>query len=105
MKNKKERISLSERLCHTFDIQPDVFPRQTFIELRGQNSVTLHGCGRVIVYTDTLICVECREGRVSVKGLRLCCSAYKRGTAVIDGYITAVEFEKNSGERADKNDT
>ncbi len=95
MKKTKERASMRERLCHTFDIQPDVFPRETHIELRGQNSVTLHGCGRVLVYTDTLISVECREGRACVRGLRLCCSAYKRGTAVIDGYITAVEFERD----------
>lgn len=91
---KKEKASIKERLCHSLDIQPDIFPRQTFIELRGRNSVTVRGCGRVKVYTDTEIKLSSAEGLVCIKGRRLCCTAYHKGAAVIDGFICSVSFEE-----------
>ena len=91
---KKQRASIKERLCHSLDIQPDVFPRQSFIEIRGRNSVTVRGCGRVKVYTDTEIKLTVGGGIVCIRGRRLCCTAYHRGAAVIDGEIQSVSFEE-----------
>ena len=92
MRNK-DKADFKERLCHSLDIQPDIFPRQTFVELRGRNSLTVKGCGRVSKYTETEIRLLCADGELCVKGRRLCCTAYHKGAAVIDGYVCGVWFE------------
>ena len=90
---EKERLSFSERLCRSLDIQPDILPYGTLIEIRGRSSVTLRGCGRVKVYTDTTVSFATRRGTVSVKGRGLCCTSYRKGAAVIDGIVDGVYFE------------
>ena len=96
MKDTKdtEKISFRERMCHSLDIQPDVFLGGTLIELRGRNSVTLKGCGKVTVYTDTEIRFSAYEGEVKISGRRLCCSSYCKGAAVVDGCIECVSLEE-----------
>ena len=95
---RKDKADLKERLCHSLDIQPDIFPRQTFVELRGRNSLTVKGCGRVSKYTETEIRLYCCEGELCITGQRLCCTAYHKGAAVIDGYISSVRFEDKGEE-------
>ncbi len=90
----KEKACFRERMCRSLDIQPDVFAGGTLIELRDRNSVTLRGCGRVTVYTDTEIRFCARECEVCIRGQRLCCSSYCKGTAVVDGCIYSVSFEE-----------
>ena len=89
-----ERISLREKLCHALDIQPDKFPGGTLVEIRGKNSVTVKGGGSITLYTEEEIRLSAKGGEICVRGRRLCCSAYCRGTTVIDGYITSVELEE-----------
>ncbi len=89
----EERAGFKERLCHTLDIQPDIFPRGTFVEIRGRNSVTVKGGGRITLYTEEEIRLVLGEGELCVRGKRLCCSAYCRGATVIDGYVSSVDFE------------
>jgi len=89
-----DKAALRERLCHTLDIQPDIFPGGTLVEIRGQNSVTVKGGGRITLYTDSEIRLCYARGELSVKGKRLCCSAYHRGAVVIDGLVEHVDFEE-----------
>ncbi len=91
-KTKQESYTLRERLCHSFDISPDIFPRGTHIELRGRCSLTLHGCGIIKVYNSREVCFASAEGDICISGDRLCCSSYRRGVAVIDGRIDSVSF-------------
>ncbi len=91
-KTKKETPTLRERLCHSFDISPDVFPRGTHIELRGRCSLTLRGCTVIRVYNSETVCFASSEGDIRISGQRLCCSAYRRGIAVVDGQIDSVSF-------------
>ena len=93
-RKKQEQASLRERLCHTLDIQPEVFPRESFIEIRGRSCITVKGGDRVLTYTDSEIRISLCKGAVRILGKRLCCTAYHQGAAVVDGYITSVEFEE-----------
>ncbi len=95
MGNKKEQNakSLRERLCHSLDISPDIFPGGTFLELRGRCSVTLRGCGRLLHYGREELRFASREGQICVRGQRLCCSSYRKGIAVVDGHIDSISFE------------
>ncbi len=85
--------SLRERLCHSFDISPDIFPGGTLVEMRGRERIALRGCGCVLCYTDTQISFSCGEGVIHIKGRRLCCSSYSPRLATIDGCIDCVCFE------------
>ncbi|MBQ9112212.1 MAG: YabP/YqfC family sporulation protein [Clostridia bacterium] len=91
---RSEKASLRERLCHTLDIQPDIFPGGTLVEIRGRNSVTVKGGGRITVYTDSEVRLLTRNGSVCIRGSRLCCSAYCKGATSVDGCICSVSFEE-----------
>lgn len=88
-----DKAKLREKLCHTLDIQPDIFPGGTLVEIRGRNSVTVKGGGRITLYTEEEIRLMSKGGEICVRGKRLCCSAYCRGATVIDGFINSVDFE------------
>ena len=87
---------MRERLCHAFDIKPDIFLGETLIELRGRNSLTVCGGGGITAYGDGEIRFKLREGELSVKGERLACASFERGAAVVDGNIFSVSFEEDA---------
>ena len=91
---KTDKAEMRERLCHALDIQPDVFPLETMIEIRGRSSVTVKGSGKVLTYTDSVIRLCVRKGVLRIEGKRLCCASYHVGAAVIDGYVRLVCFEE-----------
>lgn len=86
--------TLGEMIYGVLDIQPDTLPYGTLIEIRGRGSVTLRGCGHVLLYTDSEMRFSCHGGQICIKGRRLLCSSYCRGAAVIDGIIDAITFEE-----------
>ena len=97
-RKKQGGASLKERLCHTLDIQPDVFPTETHVDIRGRNSVSVKGAGCITVYTDKEVRLSTRGGSISIRGKRLCCLAYCRGSVVVDGCIDSIGFEEEKGE-------
>lgn len=99
MAKKKTRAGdnlprIRERLCHAFDIKPDIFLGETLIELRGRNSLTVRGGGGITEYGDREIRFKLEEGELSVKGERLSCASFEKGAAVLDGNIFSVSFEE-----------
>ena len=92
--DKREKRDIKERLCHALDIQPDIFPKESLVEMRGRNSVTVIGGGKMLTYTGALIRIQVGKGILRIEGRRLCCTAYHVGATVIDGRIDAVSFEE-----------
>lgn len=90
--SKGERAGLKERLSRTLDIPPDLFPGGSLIEIRGQNALSVRGSGRILCYTEEEIRVALRASVLSVRGKRLVCTSYCRGTLGIDGQIESVCF-------------
>ena len=89
-----EKAGLRERLCRGLDIPPDLLPGNALIELRGQNAVTVRGCGRILLYTPEEIRLGLKKGYLSICGKRLVCTSYYAGAVGIDGYIRRVSFEE-----------
>ena len=92
MKDKNER--LKEKVCRVLDIQPDIFPKETLVEIRGRGAVTIKGGGAIRVYNDDIIKLAVRGGSLAIRGEGLCCSAYCRGSVTIEGKIGSVSFEE-----------
>ena len=90
---KDEKIYLRERVNRALDIPPDVFGGESLIELRGRNSVSIGGGGRILLYTPEEIRIELKRGCVSIVGKRLGCTSYHAGSVGIDGYICEIRFE------------
>ena len=89
-----ERPGFRERICRGLDIPPDLLPGAGLVEIRGRNSVTVKGCGRILVYTPEEIRIGLKSGCLSVTGKRLVCTSYYAGAVGIDGYICRVSFEE-----------
>ena len=93
-KSEKERISISEKLNRHLDITPDVLPYGSLIELRGRNSLSVTGCGKILTYTPEQIRVALKKDDLLVSGKRLLCTSYHKGEIGIDGVIDCVRFCK-----------
>ena len=88
----ERRESLRSRVYRRLDIQPDILPGGSLIELRGRECVTVRGAGRILMYTPSEIRVEHAFGVVSVLGEELICTSYYLGAVGIEGRIKTVGF-------------
>lgn len=90
----EERGDWRERLCRRLDLPPDSLPGGGLLEVRGQSSVTVKGCGRILTYTPELIRIRRQGGVLCVRGKRLSCTSYYVGAVGIDGWIGSISFEE-----------
>ncbi len=98
-KNNEEHPSLTERLCRSLDISPDVLPNGSYIGIRGRNMLNVSGCGRILVYTPEEIRLCLSHDILRVSGRRLRCVWYHSGEVGIDGLICSISFEKKEDEK------
>ena len=91
---EQSKRGLKERICKALDIYPDVFPGTCTVEVRGRNLVVVRECGKILLYTPDRIKIKVSKGRLQVDGKRLECTAYHKGSVMIDGYINSVSFEE-----------
>lgn len=95
MKDREEnRESFKERICRGLDIEPDVFPHEGMVELRGRGSMIVRGCGRILVYKPDEIRLEMGDCEMRVWGERLVCTSYYLGAVGIEGRISGINFEE-----------
>ena len=94
-KKKKDGATLRERISVALDIPSDVFPRSTYVEIRGRESVTVCGGRTIDLYTDSEVRIGTADGVVILRGKRLCCRAFRRGRVTVTGRIDSVEFAKS----------
>ena len=91
-KDKKER--LGELICKKLDMTPDLLPHGHRVDIRGGGTVTVSGCGNILLYTKNEIRVSLFDAELSVIGEDLLCVAYSAGEVVIEGKIKTVSFEE-----------
>ena len=92
---EQSKGSVKERICRALDIYPDVFPGTCTVEIRGRNLVVVRECGKILLYTPDRIRIKVSRGKLQIDGKRLECTAYHRGSVMIDGYINSVSFEED----------
>lgn len=92
---KKDRESFREKLYKNLDIEPDILPGGSTIELRGRNSMTVRGCGKILEYTPESIRLGLGDGELSICGARLICTSYRAGAVGIEGRIDNISFKED----------
>ena len=105
MKNQPhgEHIPKNERLCRLLDISTDSLPFGYSMEIQGRSLLKLRGGGRITLYTPDEIRVALPRASgctLSVKGARLSCVSYNKGTLGIEGCILSVSFESTDRSEA-----
>ena len=91
-KEKTNKGCFRERLCKSLDIDPDILPHGSMIEIKGRNSLMVRGETKIIVYTPEIIRIKIGEGILSVSGERLICTSYYANAVGIEGMIESVSF-------------
>ncbi|MGM9683023.1 MAG: YabP/YqfC family sporulation protein [Eubacteriales bacterium] len=85
--------SLGERINRYLDIPPDIVPGGSTVELRCRSSLTVRGCGKILLYSPCEIRLEMKDGILCVRGSRLLCTSYYVGAVGIDGRIDSISFD------------
>jgi sporulation protein YqfC len=89
---EEKREGFKDRVYRTLDIQPDILPGGSFIEIRGRECVTVRGAGRILLYTPEEIRLERKGEVISVTGEKLICTSYHLGAVEIEGRVSSVSF-------------
>ncbi len=87
------KMGFSERICRALDIEPDVLPHSSLVEIRGRSAVTVNGGGKIIDYTDSEIRLALKKGAIAIRGKRLVCASFCVGKVRVEGRIESVSFE------------
>jgi sporulation protein YqfC len=87
------RRPLSEWLAVRLDIPADVTGGGLRLDLRGRNTLTVHGCTRILDFSPCEVRLALRDGTLTVRGCRLICTAYLAGAVGIEGRICCMEFQ------------
>ncbi len=88
----KSRPPLSEWLSVHLDIPADVTSGGLRLDLRGRNTLTVHGCRRIADFSPCSIRLALDGSDLVVTGARLTCTSYLAGAVGIEGCICRLEF-------------
>ena len=86
------RPSLAEWLAVRMDIPADALGSGLRLDMRGRNTLIVHGCTGILDFSPTAIRLRLTDGELIVGGERLICTSYLAGAVGIEGYICAVTF-------------
>ncbi|MBE6653469.1 MAG: hypothetical protein E7610_08670 [Ruminococcaceae bacterium] len=87
------RRTMTEWLAVRLDAPADVLDGGIRLDMRGRNTLTVHGCTRIMDFSPCEISL-CLGGSctLTVEGQRLICSSYLAGAVGIEGLICSIRF-------------
>ena len=86
------RRSVPEWLAVKLDFPPDILSGGMRLELRGRNTLLVHGCRKILHYTPQEMRLLVSECVLSVTGERLVCHSYLSGAVGIEGKVNSLCF-------------
>lgn len=89
---ESEKPSFTEWLAVKLDIPADSLSGGLRLDMRGRNTLTVHGCVRILDFSPCEIRLALHDGTLTVGGQRLICTSYLAGAVGIDGYICSLCF-------------
>ncbi len=87
-----ERRPIPEWLAVKLDVPSDILCGGLRIELRGRNTLLVHGCLKILQYTSEEMQLALRGCVLRVTGERLICHTYLAGAVGVEGKINGVCF-------------
>ena len=87
-----DRPSLTEWLAVKLDIPADALDGGIRLDLRGRNTLTVHGCTRILDFSPETIRLALGDCGLTVCGRRLICTSYLAGAVGIEGVICSIAF-------------
>lgn len=93
-----DRPSRAEWLAVKLDVPADVTGGGLRVDLRGRNSLTVHGCRRILDFSACEVKLELEDAILTVCGCRLICTAYLADAVGVDGYVCSLSFTDKEGD-------
>lgn len=90
MKNEKKQDGRFRRALGLDELISD----SDHLELRGQNELTVRGCGAILYYSEREIKLSMKKYILKIFGEELYCVSYLAGAVQIDGRIDSLEMQK-----------
>lgn len=88
-----------DRLGGYLDIPAEVLPGGFGLSMSGQQALTVHGCRRILDYSDRQIVLLLGGTRqVTVEGEALLCTVFRAGSVTVEGRIEGLRFGGNKDE-------
>lgn len=87
-----KRPTLGEWLTVKLDFPPDLTGGGLRLDMRGRNSITIHGCRRILAYAPGEVRLALKDSSLCICGERLICTAYLAGAVSIEGYVCSIHF-------------
>jgi sporulation protein YqfC len=86
------RPTLPEWLAVKLDMPADLLDGGIRLDLRGRNTLTVHGCTGILEYAPGEIRLALGKCILAVGGERLVCTSYLAGAVGIEGCICSIRF-------------
>lgn len=90
---KKERESFRNRVADAANMPKDVLLGVPIVTVTGQLEVCIENYRGIIEYTDLLIRLKTKIGRIKVTGKKLQIEYYTNDEMKVTGHITSIEYE------------
>lgn len=95
-----ERRTAAEWLSLKLDIPSDLADGMR-IELRGRNTLLIHGCCGILTYSPHEMKFSLTDGELCVRGTRLVCHSYLAGAVGVEGRINTLAFSESSADSSE----
>jgi sporulation protein YqfC len=92
MEAENEKRPLTEWLATKLDIPTDILNGGLRLDMRGRNTLIVHGCIRILDFSPCEIRLALPGSTLTIGGQRLICTSYLAGAVGIDGYICSLYF-------------
>lgn len=90
----ESKCPLPEWLSTRLDIPSDVWTGGMRMELRGRNSLIIHGCYKIVGYRPDEVRLRMKRCFLVIRGQRLGCISYLAGAVELTGQIDSLHFEE-----------
>ena len=89
-----DKKNLKSRITDTAGMPKDVILGVPIISVIGQNEVCIENYRGILEYTDKLIRIQTKLGKIHVNGRGLMVEYYNNDEMKITGHITIIEFHE-----------
>lgn len=89
---KQKTVEIMETISEKIKLPSDILAGAPLLSMAGQRELLIENYKGIIEYTEELIRVQTKIGRVHVEGKNLNIEYYTAEDMKITGYITTVQF-------------